>query len=196
MTPAVILAGGQGSRLGYRDKALIPAGEGALLDQLLDRLRPQVGPVALSTRRDCETAYGRDLPLLQDRYTGAGPLSGVLAALEWAQGLGRSVVLTVPVDTAFVPNDLVKRLDVSPCCAMSRGRIHPLVALWPVSSLPLLDDYLSAGVTSGDHRQLAVWNFARRIDMTPIPFDDEGPDPFFNVNTPDDLLALTTLLEA
>ncbi|WP_122050541.1 molybdenum cofactor guanylyltransferase [Asaia bogorensis] len=196
MTPAVILAGGQGSRLGYRDKALIPAGRGALIDQLLNRLRPQTGLVALSTRRDCETAYGRNLTQLQDRHTEAGPLSGVLAALEWAQDLGETAVLTVPVDTAFVPNDLVRRLEAPPCCAMSRGRIHPLVALWPVSSLPLLDDYLSAGVASGDHRQLAVWNFARRINMTPIPFDDEGPDPFFNVNTPDDLLALTTLLDA
>lgn len=190
MTYAVILAGGRGSRLGGCDKPLLPLGQGALLDTILERLTPQVSTIALAIRGD-QTGYARfGLPVLRDGWVDQGPLIGILSALEWGRGEGASEVLTVSGDTPFIPRDLVSRLSPGPSCAMSRERSHPLIALWPTTCLSLLRDHLARALASGARRQLAVRRFTEKIAMRDVSFDDEPDDPFFNINTPEDVDAL------
>lgn len=109
--PAVILAGGLSRRMGGGNKALsLLAGE-TLLTHVLRRLRPQCGAIAINANGDAEQFGEYGLPVIADGFTGyAGPLAGVLAGMEWAAGQGADRVISVSVDTPFLPDDLVWRL--------------------------------------------------------------------------------------
>lgn len=196
----VILAGGQATRMGGGDKALLRLGGQSILTHVIARLAPQVGALALNANGDPArfSAYG--LPVLADPITGfAGPLVGVLAGLDWAAGQGAETIVTVAADTPFFPCDLVPRLMlasegmVHPLVlaatprgeedtkSMSRGGLirHPTFGLWPVA----LRDDLRAALEEG-LRKVVLWT--DRHSGREAVFD-EAQDPFFNVNTPEDL---------
>ena len=138
-TAALILAGGQGSRLGYVDKAFLCLNGQPLIALLLARLAPQVQHIAISANGDPSRFAALPLPVLADapEHAGKGPLAGVAAGLAWAgQKLGAATLLTVPVDTPFAPMDLLARLSPAPAVACYGGRQHHLVAHWPVALLP------------------------------------------------------------
>ncbi|MBB2158266.1 NTP transferase domain-containing protein, partial [Gluconacetobacter diazotrophicus] len=124
----VILAGGAATRMGGGDKPLLLAGGRTLLGRLLDRLAGAGVPMAINTRGDTARFAAFGLPVLPDDTAdgvpdgGAGPLAGVLAAMDWAAGLGCDAVLTVPGDTPFVPRDLLAALAPAPAVALSGGR--------------------------------------------------------------------------
>jgi molybdopterin-guanine dinucleotide biosynthesis protein A len=178
--PAVILAGGRATRMGGVDKALLPLGGGTVIGHLLDRLAGQCGVVAVSANGDPERYASLGLAVLADDVPGRGPLGGVLAGLDWAASLGAGSVLTVPGDTPFIPRDLVARLGPAPAWAESATELHPLVAVWPVACRGVLRAWLG-GQASG-----RVRSFGGQIGMRAVWFDD-SPDPFHNINTPDDL---------
>ena len=184
--PAVIVAGGLGRRMGGRVKALLPLGPGRVIDATLARLAPQAGPLALNVNGDAGPWAGLGLPLLRDPLPGhPGPLAGVLAAMDWAAGLGAAQVLTVPGDTPFLPPDLVARLaglpgDVPVLAEDAQAGLHPLCALWPVALAP----ELRAALESGE-RRVAVWAVGR--GAVRARFAAAMPPPFFNINTPEDL---------
>ncbi len=183
--PAVILAGGLSRRMGGGDKGLLPFGEGTLLSAVLARVAPQAGPVALNANGDPSRFAALGVPVLPDPVEGRpGPLAGLLAAMDWAASLGAPEVLTVPGDAPFLPRDLVQRLRAAgaPAVGASAGRLHPVVGLWPVT----LRTGLRADLAAGLRR---VEAFATDRGATPVFFEPEpgGPDPFLNLNTPEDL---------
>ena len=192
---AVVLAGGLARRMGGGDKALRLLGGRTLLAHVLDRIRPQVGAVALSANGDPARFAPWGLAVLADPLPGnPGPLAGVLAGMRWAAALGAADVLSVPADTPFLPADLVARLaaarraaGVPIACAASLGRTHPVVALWPAA----LADALAAALHGG-MRAVDRWAGARGVAVA--SFEAAGGDPFFNVNSPGDLAAAEALL--
>ncbi|WP_336762474.1 molybdenum cofactor guanylyltransferase [Asaia sp. VD9] len=191
MILAVILAGGRGSRLGGCDKPLLPLGHHSLIEEIIDRVTPQVRGLALATRPDQFGSYERfNLPVLPDRFEGLGPLCGVLSALEWGAERGASGVVTLPGDTPFIPRDFIERLMPGPACAAREDRVHPLLALWPVSCLERFHDYFEAARLSGIRRALAIRPFAEAIGVRPVSFDEGDDDPFYNINTAEDLARL------
>lgn len=196
---AVVLAGGLSSRLGGGDKPLLELGAGSILETVLDRLHPQCRSIAINANRNLEQYRRFDLPILQDRTTGyAGPLAGLQAGLDWAIAVGARALLTVAGDTPFFPADLLKILadaseDGTIAVASSNGRLHPTFALWPTSLSGDLDRFLE----NGNRRVLA---FIERhpnvkIDFPIVRLPGGQVDPFFNINTPDDLAWARRLLE-
>jgi molybdopterin-guanine dinucleotide biosynthesis protein A len=177
---SIVLAGGSSVRLGGIDKALLRLGPETIIDRVL-RCVP-AGPVAVSANGDPARYAHLGLPVLADEVAGRGPLGGVLRGLAWAAGLGAEMLLSVPGDTPFLPDDLAARLAPGPSWAESATGLHPLVALWPVACAPALRNWL-ATQPSGRVRA-----FGAVIGMRAVWFDD-APDPFHNVNTPDDLVA-------
>lgn len=176
--PAAILAGGQSLRMGT-DKALLAWGGGTLIGAVRDRLAPQAGPLAIAG--GAQAALG--LPVLPDAWPGRpGPLAGILAAMEWAASFGAAAVLTAPCDAPFLPPDLARRLGAGslPAVAASGGRRHPVVALWPVA----MAAEVRAALARGTRRVAEVAADARAVE-----WDAGPPDPFGNVNTPEDLHA-------
>lgn len=189
-TAAVILAGGRSSRMGGGDKTLLRLGGGTMLSQAIARLAPQAERIALNANGDPARFAVCGLPVIADA-TGDfdGPLAGVAAALEWGAAQGARRVLTVAGDTPFFPADLHARLAATPpdaiAVAASQGRAHPTFALWPVALKTDLDAFLE----SGERR--ATTFVARHpsiaVDFPPVTLGGTTIDPFFNVNTPDDL---------
>lgn len=184
--PAVILAGGLSRRMGGGDKGLLPFGAGTLVAAVRDRVAPQAGAVAINANGDPARFAALGLPVLPDPMPDhPGPLAGVLAAMDWAAAEGAEKVLTVPCDAPFLPRDLLARLaavEAAVAVATTDGRWHPVAALWSARLAPALREALAAGT-----RRVAA--FAEAQGAVPVPFPPGPPDPFLNVNAPDDLAA-------
>ncbi|NVO23932.1 molybdenum cofactor guanylyltransferase MobA [Donghicola mangrovi] len=197
--PAVILAGGKATRMGGGDKGLRTIGGKPLLDHVLDRMRPQSGPIALNANGDPARFAGYDLPVLPDTLPDhPGPLAGVLAGLDWAAGQGHDAIVTAAADTPFFPADLVERLQqaaVPSGLALAATREgdkiwrQPTFGLWPVALRDDLRDALENGL-----RKIVMWTDQHNAGLA--VFDTNPVDPFFNVNTPDDITEAERLLEA
>jgi len=198
----LVLAGGRASRLGGGDKPLRRLGGETILARILGRLQPQCGPLALSANGDPARFAAFGLPVLADEGPAgqAGPLAGILSGLEWARrDTDAASLVTVAGDTPFFPGDLVETLSAAVAghpdriaVAASGGRWHPVFALWPVSIADDLRDFLSRSPT------FSVAAFLQRheavtVTFAMIPSDASPVDPFFNINTRDDLAAAETI---
>jgi molybdopterin-guanine dinucleotide biosynthesis protein A len=170
--------------MGGADKALLDLAGRPLLGSLAAALWPEVAALAISANGDPDRFASFGLPVLADgALAGEGPLAGLLAGLDWAAMLGAEALLTVPGDTPFLPPGLAARLAPAPAWARRAGRLHPLVALWPIACAEAL-----AGMLAASHGR-AVRDFGARIGMRPVDFSPDGEDPFFNINTEADLAA-------
>jgi molybdopterin-guanine dinucleotide biosynthesis protein A len=202
--PGVILAGGRSRRMGGGDKGLRLLAGRPVLAHVRDRLAPQCGRLALNANGDPARFAGLGLPVLPDRLPegvedGPGPLAGVLAALDWAAGLGADAVVTAPSDTPFLPADMVTRLAAAGPFALAAGttagttaegpRLHPACGLWPVALRPALAAALAHG-----ERRIGQW--ARAQGAAVAVFPAATPDPFLNLNTPEDLARAEALVRA
>ena len=192
----VILAGGLARRMGGGDKALIELGGETLLQRTIERLSPQVDSLVINANDDpARFARVSNLPVIPDPDDSrSGPLAGVLAGLDHAVASGATHVVTVAVDTPFFPLDLAARLrhaaegqGVPLACAKTGDRTHPVFGLWPVA----LADDLRAAMSDG-MRKVDRWT--GKHGCANATFDAAPFDPFFNVNTPEDLTEAEGLL--
>lgn len=190
-----ILAGGQSSRMGV-EKALMPLRDRPVLAHVIARFQPQVARLVLNGNGDAARFARFGLQVLADApaFAGQGPLAGLAAAIAIAAQGGFSHLACVPCDAPFLPVDLVARLsavagnDIIAMATGPRGD-EPLFALWPVGLLPEIANSLVGGrrgvhdlVTSLPHR---------RVNFAP---DDFAPDPFLNLNRPQDAQLARNLL--
>ena len=194
----LVLAGGRAIRMGGGDKALRPFRDATLLDQVLARLAGQSArPTLLSANGDPARFARFGLPVLPDAVPDfAGPLAGVLAGMEWALAHAPDAtdLVTVPTDSPFLPRDLVARLlaardaaGAELACAASAGRVHPVVALWPVGLAPSL----RRALVEERLRRVRLW--MERFRLVQAEFAADPVDPFLNVNTLAELAAADVL---
>lgn len=196
----VILAGGLATRMGGGDKGLLPLGTGTLLSHVRARMDPQVAGLALNANGDPTRFSALGMPVLADSVEGfAGPLAGVLAGLDWAASEGAETIVTAAADTPFLPGDLVPQLlqagegmahplVLAATLDASRGQVrHPTFGLWPVALREDLRNALADGL-----RKVVLWT--DRHGGREALFPAQPYDPFFNVNTPQDLAAAEQML--
>ena len=186
----LILAGGAATRMGGGDKGRLPVAGTPLIARVLARLSPQVDRLALSANGDPARWSDLGLPVLPDADPDRpGPLAGVLAGLDWAASLGCPHIVTAAADTPFLPPDLVPRLlraagpsglALAATKDGDRIRPQPTFGLWPVA---LRDDLRAA--LAGGTRKILHWTDRHEAGLAVFP--KVPRDPFFNVNTPDDL---------
>lgn len=192
----IILAGGQARRMGGGDKPLMTVAGHSLLDRIIARLAPQVGPLLLNVNGEPSRFAAYGLPLRADVIPGyGGPLVGILTGLDWAQGLGLEWLVSAAADTPLLPADLVTRLRdavndeaADMAMAMSGGRSHPVFALWPVR----LAGELRRAIVEDDTRKVQA--FTDRFKIARVDWPQTPHDPFFNVNTHEDLRNLEQIL--
>jgi molybdopterin-guanine dinucleotide biosynthesis protein A len=161
-------------------------------------MRPQCEELILNANGDPERFAATGLPVVPDDVPGfAGPLAGVLAALDWTAGHRPDVewVVSVAADTPFLPRDLVVRLheariesEMPLAQAESEGRTHPVNALWPVS----LRGNLRHALVEEDMRKIDAWT--ARHGIVSVVWKTEPIDPFFNANTPEDIAEAEKLI--
>lgn len=190
-TLAVLLAGGLARRMGGGDKPLKTIGGRTILDHVIARLTPQCDGLILNANGDPGRFASFGLPVVADTVEGfAGPLAGVLAALDWtaANNPGIKWVLSAATDCPFLPRDLVARLqrarqneNAQLAVAASDGQTHPVIGLWNVA----LRDELRHALVVEDIRKIDRWT--ARYPLATVTWPVEPVDPFFNANTVDDI---------
>lgn len=196
-----ILAGGLSRRMGGGDKPLKRLGSRTMLHTVIDRLARQTEHMLINANGAPERLSEFGLPVVADTIADfAGPLAGISACMDWtADHFPKAThIATVAADTPFFPIDLVPRLSRAAkvdgsniTMAMSGGHRHPVFGLWKIS----LRQHLAQWMQETDTFKVIAW--ARLHALTMVEFPMIGPaqdiDPFFNVNTPEDLSTAETL---
>jgi molybdopterin-guanine dinucleotide biosynthesis protein A len=199
-TLGLVLNGGLARRIGGVDKGLLPLAGRPMIARAIERLRPQCAALAISANGDAARFAGFGLPVLADDPPDfAGPLAGALAGLEHCARAAPAMshVATLPADAPFAPSDFVAKLHqarrvagATIVVAASGGCRHHVAALWPVA---LAADLRRALTEEGSRK---VEDFAARFPLALAEWPCEPVDPFFNVNSPEDLAHAEALLAA
>lgn len=184
---AILLAGGEGRRMGGQDKGLIALRGKSLAEWVLTRIRPQVSEILVSANRNVDTYAALGYPVVRDRTEGyVGPLAGIARGLLDAKS---ELVLSVPCDTPFLPDDLVARLYAALsqgnhdlAVPLAGGRTQNAVCLMRRSVGSNLAIFLSQG-----GRKVQDWQAGLKVAVA--DFSDEA-GYFVNINSPEQLAAL------
>lgn len=196
----VVLSGGRSQRMGS-DKALITIGDTTLLDHTFNRLLSQFLAIRKTGLIGGEVVVSANNPLLlvkndrtylsdQNDFNNMGPLSGIYSTMTYAQIHDYRAIITVAVDTPFFPDDYLMQLSSLYKGDLDRailstfnGEHQPTFGLWPVNLIDDLKSHLQAGKRS-------IYSFAQKVCAKNCEFgngNENGFNPFFNVNTKDDL---------
>jgi molybdopterin-guanine dinucleotide biosynthesis protein A len=187
----LVLAGGLGRRMGGEDKGLVNLAGRAMVEYVLDALRPQVGQLLINANRNLDRYRAYGPAVFSDTLQGfQGPLAGVLSAL---QRLETEYLVTAPCDAPLIAPDLVARLyaagrahDADVVVASDGLRQHPVFLLLRAGVAGSLESYLAAG-----GRKIDSW-FAS-VRTVEASFQDQ-PDTFVNVNDPQERLRVEAQL--
>ena len=184
---AVILAGGQGSRMGYSDKGLMMLAGHPLIEHVVDRIAPQVATVWINANQNLPAYQKYGYQVISDENKDfMGPLAGMASALHHVQ---TPYLLVCPCDTPSPPTDLAQRLyktlmehDAEIAVASDGKRIHPVFCLMKTSLSSSLSEQLAQG-----ERKIDRW--FDKLKTVYCDFGDQA-DAFRNINTPEELKKL------
>ena len=185
-----ILAGGQSKRMG-KDKLFLEFNNRKLIEYTIDKVKKYLNKVIIVTNQNNEFFSKNNLITVKDCMEGQlGPLVGILTAMKWAkENLSKcSWIATFPCDTPFFPESIIKifieeskKKESLIFCANSHGRKHNIFGLWSLDLYEKLkDDLINKKV-----RKVQDWTEKNKIKNLEFKFKDY--DPFFNINTEEDL---------
>ena len=185
-----ILAGGQSKRMG-KDKLFLELNNKKLIEHTIDKVKKYFKKVIIITNQENEFFSKNNLITVKDCIEGQlGPLVGILTAMKWAkENLNKcSWIATFPCDTPFFPDSIIKsfieeseKKESLILCASSHGRKHNIFGLWSLD----LYDKLKDDLINKKVRKVQDWTEKNKIKNLEFTFKDY--DPFFNINTEEDL---------
>ena len=186
LVTGVILAGGQGRRMGGVDKGLKVLRGKPMVAWVLERFAPQVDEVLINANQNLERYAALGHRVIPDEIAGyAGPLAGLHRGLTEA---AYALVATVPCDSPFLPSDLIQRLrgaiyntESDVAVAKTGDQPHPVFCLCRKSVLPGLTKFLAGG-----GRKIDAWYASLKV--VEVAFDDQAA-AFSNINTEEELRA-------
>ena len=182
---AVILAGGQGMRMGKVNKGLLPLQGQAMIRHVVARLDPQVSRIIISANQDVDVYRALGYDVVQDQLPGAqGPLAGIYSAMTVTSS---QWLACVPCDMPQLPMDLIARLSTADPATLARVahdgmRQQSVCCLLHISLRDRLKDFLLGP------RQ-AVYRFLAEAHAREVDFSDQAT-AFANINTPQELQRL------
>ncbi len=189
----IILAGGLARRMGGGDKCLLPLAGKTLLQRTIERAQPQVEQLLLNANGNSLRFARTRLPVVADVYpNNLGPLAGIHAGMAWMQEKAPNAewLVSLASDTPFFPTHFVDALLTEAnassrklAIAASKLQVHPVFALWHIS----LKTHIEAQLSTGEAPRLQEWMMAH--NPVQVDFNADAYDPFFNINTPQDLYA-------
>ena len=185
-----ILAGGQSKRMG-KAKLFLEFNNKKLIEHTIDKVKKYLKKVIIITNQDNEFFSKNNLTTVKDCIEGQlGPLVGILTAMKWAkENLSKcSWIATFPCDTPFFPESIIKsfieeseKKESLILCASSHGRKHNIFGLWSLD----LYDKLKDDLINKKVRKVQDWTEKNKIKNLEFTYKDY--DPFFNINTEEDL---------
>ena len=185
-----ILAGGKSKRMG-EDKLFLNLNNKTLIEHTINKVKKYFKELIIITNKENEFFAKNNLTTVKDCIEGQlGPLVGILTAMKWAKENSPkcSWVASFPCDTPFFPESIIskfieesKKKESLILCASSHGRKHNIFGLWSLD----LYDKLHNDLVNNKVRKVQDWTKANNIKNLEFKFKDY--DPFFNINTAEDL---------
>ena len=183
-----VLAGGKSQRFG-EDKSQVKLGGKLLIDYILSEIIDEFNEVLVVSNNLIDFKQSEKISLIKDFKKDLGPLGGVLTAMKWVKDNNKYYqwISTFPVDTPFFKNQILK--DFFKKINMKEGKLffinsndtrHNIFGLWSLDLMDKLEEDLDKG-----ERKVEVW--ANNIGVKNINMKFENKDPFFNINTKEDL---------
>jgi len=184
----VVLAGGKSQRFG-EDKSQVKLGDKLLIDYILSEIIDEFNEVLVVSNNLIDFKQSEKISLIKDFKKDLGPLGGVLTAMKWVKDNNKDYqwISTFPADTPFFKNQILK--DFFKKINMKEGKLffinsndtrHNIFGLWSLDLMDKLEEDLDKG-----ERKVEVW--ANSIGVKNINMKFENKDPFFNINTKEDL---------
>ena len=185
----VVLAGGKSQRFG-EDKCQVKLGDKLLIDYILSEIIDEFKEVLLISNNKIKYNNSNKISLVEDTKRGLGPLGGILTAMKWIKENNRSYkwISTFPSDTPFFKKKIlnnfleeIKDYEGKLFFINSNDTRHNIFGLWSIDLLESLEKDLDNG-----ERKVEMW--ANKIGVKSINMKFENKDPFFNINTKEDLI--------
>ena len=183
-----VLAGGKSQRFG-EDKSQVKLGDKLLIDYILSEIIDEFNEILVVSNNLIKFKYSKKISLIKDFRKDLGPLGGVLTAMKWVKDNNKNYqwISTFPADTPFFKNQILKdflksiNLNESKLFFIkSNNTRHNIFGLWSIDLMDKLEEDLNKG-----ERKVEIW--ANSIGVKSINMEFENEDPFFNINTKDDL---------
>ena len=185
-----ILAGGKSKRMG-QNKSFVRLNNKALIEYTINKVKKNLGELIIITDQKNDFFKKNNLITVKDCIDGQlGPLAGILTAMKWAKENSSkySWIASFPCDTPFFPESIIlnfikqsKKKESLMLCASSHGRKHNIFGLWSLD----LYDKLHNDLVNNKIRKVEDWT--KKNNIKNLEFKFEGYDPFFNINTLEDL---------
>ena len=183
------MAGGRGTRLDGKGKYSQILFNKTLLEHVFDRLSTQTSNIAINFNKD-KPEIRKKYMIILDKYNNVGPLAGIHSAISFCIDnikIKEGLVVTVPVDTPFIPYDLISRFEneierskSNIVVACSGDRHHPTIAMWKTSVIEKLENSIKNNVRKIDL-------FTKELKKSYINYSIKKYDPFYNINDYRDL---------
>tara|TARA_B100001778_G_scaffold296244_1_gene268976 strand:- start:172 stop:780 length:609 start_codon:yes stop_codon:yes gene_type:complete len=192
----VVLAGGKSQRFG-EDKCQVKLGDKLLIDYILSEIIDEFKEVLLISNNKIKYNNSNKISLVEDIKKGLGPLGGILTAMKWIKQNNKSYkwISTFPSDTPFFKKQIlnnfleeIKNYEGKLFFINSNDTRHNIFGLWSIDLLERLEKDLDNG-----ERKVEMW--ANKIGVKSINMKFENKDPFFNINTKEDLTKAEEYLE-
>ena len=184
----VVLAGGKSQRFG-QDKSQVKLQNKLLIDYILEEIVDEFKEVLIIANEQIKFMQSQNISVTKDFKSGVGPLGGVLTAMKWIKENNKHYkwISTFPSDTPFFTKKelkyFYKKIEINESKLFfikSKDTRHNIFGLWSVS----LIEKLEADIIKGE-RKVEIW--ADSIGVKTVNIDYKKPDPFFNINTKEDL---------
>ena len=194
---AVVLAGGKSKRFG-EDKNTVKLGSKTLLEHVLFKITNKFEEIVIVSSHPLEIKKTKNMTIIPDCLYDLGPLAGVLSSMKWIKENKKSYqwIATFPSDTPFFDPSIieeykkkVKLKESSLFFVRSNEKRHNIFGLWSIDLLETLEDDL----IKNNYRKVEEW--ANKIGVKTIDIKIENYDPFFNINTKEDLKIAQNILE-
>ena len=184
----VVLAGGKSQRFG-QDKSQVKLQNKLLINYILEEIVDEFKEVLIIANEQIKFMQSQNISVTKDFKSGVGPLGGVLTAMKWIKENNKHYkwISTFPSDTPFFTKKELKYFYEK--IRINEGKLffiksedtrHNIFGLWSIKLMDQLETDLEKG-----ERKVEVW--ADSIGVNTVNIDYKKPDPFFNINTKEDL---------
>ena len=184
----IVLAGGRSQRFG-EDKSQVKLDGKILIDHILNEIRDGFKEILIVSNNKIKFKHSDNISMIRDLKKDQGPLGGILSAMKWIKEKKKDYkwISTFPVDTPFFKKEILQNFlheinfeESNLFFIKSNNTRHNIFGIWSIDLMEKLEEDLNNG-----ERKVELW--ANSVGVKVINMEFINEDPFFNINTKDDL---------